>query len=458
MAFLHGAEVLEITDGARPIRTISTGVVGLVGSALRGPVNEPTLVAGSRARGADLFGADGGTIPDALDAIFAQIGAAVVVVNVLDPDTHKTVVAAAAMNFANGVVQLPHRLVSAVSVSIAGPPPVNYAEDVDYALDAEAGTITVIAGGGIVVANPVQVGYTHVDASKVAAADVVGAVGGGGDYTGVSALVGAASALGAAPKVLIAPGYSEAETVANALISAADRLRGAAVIEGPDTTDAAAIAYRGNFASRRAYVVDPGVRVSDANGDIVTRPNSAHVAGVIARSDAERGFWWSPSNRAIRGIVGTTRPVDFGLGDENSRANLLNADEVATIIRENGYRLWGNRTCSDDPKWQFLSVVRTADAINESILRTHLWAVDRNITRTYFEDVAEGVNGYLRDLKGLGAILGGECYPSPELNTPAKIADGRACFDVDFTPPPPAERLTFRSRINNNRIEEVLSL
>ena len=91
--FLHGVEVVEIKSGLRPIRTVKSAVIGLVGSAPKGPLNEPTLIAGSRTEAKATFGNadDGiGTIPDALDAIFKQHGAAVVVVNVLDTATHKT--------------------------------------------------------------------------------------------------------------------------------------------------------------------------------------------------------------------------------------------------------------------------------------------------------------------------------------------------------------------------------
>jgi phage tail sheath protein FI len=158
----------------------------------------------------------------------------------------------------------------------------------------------------------------------------------------------------------------------------------------------------------------------------------------------------------INGIVGTGRDIDFTLGDANSRANLLNEQQVATVIRQDGYRLWGNRTASDDPKFAFLSVVRTADIINDSILRSFMWAVDKNITRTFLEDVSQGVNDYLARLKAQGAILGGECFPSPGLNTPASVADGKVFFDVRFTPPFPAEHITFRSRLVNDYIEEIL--
>jgi hypothetical protein len=55
------------------------------------------------------------------------------------------------------------------------------------------------------------------------------------------------------------------------------------------------------------------------------------VAGLIAKTDSDRGFWWSPSNQNIHGIVGTTRAVDFALSDANARTNLLNEQNIATF-------------------------------------------------------------------------------------------------------------------------------
>ena len=330
-----------------------------------------------------------------------------------------------------------------------------HAAPADYTVDAAAGTLTAPAAGGIDAGDTVYVTYTYTVERGVPDSEIIGGAQGDGSLTGISALIGAESVIGHAPKILIAPGRSHSQAVADALITAADRLRAVAVIEGPSTTDAEATNYRGNFGARRAYLVDPGVKVTDADDETVDRPVSPYVAGVIARSDAERGFWWSPSNRLISGIVGAAREIDFTLGDPNARANLLNESGVATVIRQTGYRLWGNRTCSADPKWAFLSVVRIADALDDSLLRAHLWAVDRNVTRTYLTDVAEGVNAYIAELVGLGALLGGRCYPTPDLNTPATVADGKVYFDFDFNPVYPAERITFRSRLVNDYIAEI---
>lgn len=385
--FLHGVEVSEITSGPRTIRTTKSSIIGLIGTAPDAdntvfPLNKPMLIVGSRREAAKL--GTTGTLPIAINGIFDQIGAMVIVVRV-------------------------------------------------EAGEDEVETIANIIGG--------------VDAQT-------------GDYKGVQAFLSAESIVHAAPRILIAPGFThqrpnnQANPVISSMLVIADRLRAVIIADGPNTNDQEAITWRNDFGNARVYVVDPWVKIFTDHEEVV--PPSPYVAGLIARSDNENGFWWSPSNQEIYGVVGTARPVDFTLGDANCRANFLNENEVTTIIRQEGYRLWGNRSCSSDPKWAFLSVRRTADLINDSLLRAHLWAVDRNITRTYLDDVVESVNAYLAHLKALGAILGGQCYPDPELNTPANIAQGKVYFDFDFTPPYPAERIVFRSHLINDYIKELI--
>jgi phage tail sheath protein FI len=89
--FLHGVEVLEIDSGPRPIRTVSTGIIGIVGTAPQAdavvfPLNTPVFIAGSRLEASKLDttvdGTGGGTLSGALDGIFDQIGAVVIVVRV----------------------------------------------------------------------------------------------------------------------------------------------------------------------------------------------------------------------------------------------------------------------------------------------------------------------------------------------------------------------------------------
>ncbi|MBN4742952.1 phage tail sheath family protein, partial [Escherichia coli] len=96
-----------------------------------------------------------------------------------------------------------------------------------------------------------------------------------------------------------------------------------------------AVAYAKNFGSKRLFMVDPGVQVWDSATNAARKaPASAYAAGLFAWTDAEYGFWSSPSNKEIKGITGTSRPVEFLDGDETCRANLLNSAKIATIIRD----------------------------------------------------------------------------------------------------------------------------
>ena len=76
--FLHGIQNVTVDDGARPITTVRSSTIGLIGSApdadpLTFPLNTPVLIAGSRTLAAKL--GETGTLPQALDSIFDQIGA-----------------------------------------------------------------------------------------------------------------------------------------------------------------------------------------------------------------------------------------------------------------------------------------------------------------------------------------------------------------------------------------------
>jgi phage tail sheath protein FI len=281
--------------------------------------------------------------------------------------------------------------------------------------------------------------------------------------TGVWALEHARARLDLTARILIAPGFTSGlpaegvNPVVSNLISVGDRTRAIAVKDGPNTTETDAKLDRDNYGSDRLYIVDPAVTVFDAaTASDVTRPASAHVAGLIAKRDLEKGFWWSPSNQVIRGITGTTRPVGFHLSSTETEANRMNEAEVATIIRDRGFRLWGNRSTSADAQWAFLCVRRTADIIYESIERAHRWAMDRPMSAQLFQDIRDGVQGFGQGLVNQGALLGFKCWLDPELNTDVTLKSGKLYLDFDFEPPAPLEHLIFRARRNDDYYKELI--
>lgn len=292
-------------------------------------------------------------------------------------------------------------------------------------------------------------------------ANVVGSVTAG---TGVHALLHSKSLTGQVPRILAAPGYtstpaaSPVSPVTQALLTVAGRLRAVVIADGPNTTEADALTDAGKFGSDRLYIVDPAVTVFDtATAAYVTRPASAYAAGALSRRDADRGFWWSPSNQVLNGVAGTARPVEFTISEPETEANRLNEGKVATIVRESGFRLWGNRSTATDSLWAFLSVRRTADMIYESIEQAMLWAMDRPFSAQLVTDIRDTVQAYLDTLKARGAILGGSCWLDPELNTEVTLKAGQLYLDFDIEPPAPLERLTFQARRNGGYYEELVS-
>ncbi|QYM70261.1 phage tail sheath family protein [Pseudomonas sp. So3.2b] len=286
---------------------------------------------------------------------------------------------------------------------------------------------------------------------------IIGGVLANGERTGLQALLDGKSKFNSQPRLLIAPGHSSTQAVATAMDALAGKLRAVAIVDGPNTTDEAAIAFGENFGSKRVYLVDPGVQIwSTVANASVDCPASAWTAGLFAWTDSEYGFWASPSNKEFVGITGTKRPVEFLDGDETCRANLLNNANITTIIRDDGFRLWGNRTCSSDAKWAFVTRVRTMDIVMDAILYGHKWAVDRSITKTYVSDVTAGLQNFMRDLKLQGAIINFEVFADPELNTASQLEQGKVYWNIRFTDVPPAENPNFRVEVTNQWLTEVL--
>lgn len=303
----------------------------------------------------------------------------------------------------------------------------------------------------------VACGVAKLEDKALQTSAIIGGVKADGKRTGLQALLDGKSRFNAQPRLLVAPGHSATQAVATAMDGLAAKLRALAIVDGPNATDEAAMEYAKNFGSKRIYMVDPGVQQFDTVASkTIDSPASAWTAGMFAYTDAEYGFWASPSNKEFVGLTGTTRPIEFLDGDETCRANLLNNANIATIIRDDGYRLWGNRTLSSDAKWAFVTRVRTVDIVMDAILAGHKWAVDRSITKTYVSDVTEGLQAFMRDLKNQGAVINFEVYADTELNTASQLEQGKVFWNIRFTDVPPAENPNFRVEVTNQWLTEVL--
>ncbi|TXZ74380.1 phage tail protein [Vibrio mimicus] len=485
--FLHGGEVIEIDDGSRPIQTVKSAVIGLVGTApLSAAATSAALTIGTAILndGLKLTAVKTGTEGNAIsvEVLAPTAASSELAVTV----TNNKISIQLASDESGALTTTATELASALMADLAAKALVTAVALGDGSGDVAPVSRSYLSGGEnepFPLKKPVAVAGSRKLIEKLgkegtlpAAFDdifdqtgalviVVRAEKGQTEEQTQANIIEAMQAFldsqtetGYTPRILVAPEFSQFDAVASELEAKAKRLRAIAYLDCDRTASYTDAIKRARQFGERVEITWPWVRVFDTElAKEIDRPYSARAAGLRARIDAEKGFWWSKSNQEIYGIVGTSQPVDWALGDPNTTANMLNENKVSTIIREGGFRHWGNRTCSTDPKWTFEQTRRTADMINDSVQRSHLWAVDRNITKTYVDDVISGVNAYLRELKALGAILGGECWADKELNTPATIQKGIVYFDFDFCPPYPAEHIVFRSRLNNAYLEEVFS-
>jgi len=266
-----------------------------------------------------------------------------------------------------------------------------------------------------------------------------------GQGSGIQALLAAEAETGVRPRILGAPGL-DSQDVTEAMVVAAQKLRGfvyAAAI-GADT--AAAVLYRGNFAARELMLIWPDFATGGQfPGDAVAR-----ALGMRAKIDEQTGWHKTLSNVAVNGVSGLTKDVLFDLQDESTTAGVLNTGDVTTMVRLNGFRFWGNRTCSDDAQWAFESRVRTSQALQDTIAEGLAWAIDKPLTPQLVRDVTETINAAFRQLKAEGRIIGGEVLPlDTDLNTAAYLASGRLALDYEFTDTAPLEGLTLNQRVTD---------
>jgi len=375
----HGVRVVEINDGTRTIRTVSTAIVGLVctapdADAATFPLNRPVLFT----RLAEAMGKAGttGTLLPTLRAIADQADPLTVIVRVAPGEN------AASTN-----------------------------------------------------------------------SNVIGNVT-GGKYSGLQALLSAEAVLGVKPRILAVPGL-DTEPVAKALAVVAEKLRAMAYASAVGGTKEAAAQYRDKFGARELMLIWPDFTAWD------TTTNSeqpafatARAVGLRAKIDQAQGWHKTLSNVAVNGVTGLTKDIYWDLQNPATDAGYLNSHDVTTLIRSNGYRFWGNRTCSDEPLFAFESATRTAQVLADSIADALMWAVDKPMHPTLVRDIIESINAKFRELKGLGCIIDANAWYDDSINTKDTLKDGKLYIDYDFTPVPPLENLTLRQRITDRYLHD----
>lgn len=505
-----GVYVEEVQSGARPIEGVGTAVAAFVGFAQSGPFHTPTLVTSWDQYTQLFGGfTEGAYLPHAVHGYFSNGGGAAYIVRIGGSAEDASAPAAAdgARQQREGGAVEPVELagflvaarpgVSGVSVEVAdadgeNPPEdrfkvlVRQGDQVAETYDASTrknvkGYLVTQARSSRLVEVTEKRGATQSrPANQTLAlpdAPAAPAVTGSGPGSGEVARLDPAEYVGDAAA---RTGFGGLETIDEITMVAVPDLmsaheRGDIDAEGVRTVQLAVISHceqmgdrvavldtppgltaqqvrtwrndEAGYDSRYATLYYPWVRVFDpAAGRNTTVPPSGHVAGVWARSDAERGVHKAPANEVIRGAV------DLEIRLSKGEQDLLNPIGVNCVraFPGRGVRIWGARTLSSDPAWRYLNVRRLFNYLEESILLGTQWVVFEPNDDRLWSSIRRNITAFLTEEWRRGALFGRTAQEAfyvkcdRDNNPQESIDQGRVICEIGVAPVKPAEFVVFR--------------
>ena len=456
-AYHHGSETIRVNGGSVPVSQVDGAIIGIVGSAPIGEVNTLKLCISKKdfAQFGDLKD-KGYSLPDALDILSRYAAGQVYVINVLDPTKHRTVINDEGITVDGNTLRSKTEYAGLIELNLqAGSDPL--VSGVDYHADLLTGEIKFTA-----LKENVKATYTYADPSKVTEDDIKGGVDGAtGARKGFEMLRAGFNLFGADAKILICPQYDKTATMATALETLATQLNAICYIQAPKgTTLAKAIAGRGpegtiNFKTSgdRTQLFFPHV-LGERN---TLESLATHAAGLRMLTDVEHGYWFSISNRQLKGVIGTEIPLTARVDDVQSETNRLNAVGITTVFNSfgTGFRLWGNRLACYPTVTHisnFEVVQRTADLIDESIRRVELQYVDP-IDEALLDSLLGTVETYMSTLR---SIVGFSVSLDPDANLVDAFSKGQVPIQYDFTPKIPSERITNTSVVTRKYLVNLV--
>ncbi|HKR21653.1 MAG TPA: phage tail sheath C-terminal domain-containing protein [Pyrinomonadaceae bacterium] len=171
------------------------------------------------------------------------------------------------------------------------------------------------------------------------------------------------------------------------------------------------------------------------------------VAGVFARTDAQRGVWKAPAGLDAT-LVNVPQLVVSLTNEENGQLNPLGIN-CLRVLPAAGRVLWGSRTLQGNDRlgseWKYVPVRRTALFIEESLYRALQWVVFEPNDEPLWAQIRLNVGAFMNSLFRQGAFQGQSAREAyfvkcdKDTTTQNDIDKGIVNILVGFAPLKPAE-------------------
>ena len=402
MTYKHGVFVTEQPTALLPPVRVSAGLPFVLGTApgpVVGdlPINEPKLIY-SYKEFVEVFGWDEDfTLCEFAKVYFALYNVApMVVVNVYDPDTHKT---------------------------------------------GEVSDPTVVAGTDII-------GGIDATTGKKTGLELISEV-----FPRFRLVVGSVVAPGFSDDPTVAVTMGTKAGLINGMFKAM------AIVDLPETitkySDAPGYTESNNLTDEHIIVCWPKLKYGEA-----THWMSSHLAGLMSQTDGEHEDtpYRSPSNKRFIVVGAAINGKDVWLSPDE--AAYLNGQGIVTTLNWiGGWRCWGNRTgcypAVTDVKDAFVPIRRMFNWIGNTLILSAWQKVDAPIRKRLIDTIVDSFNFWLNGLQGREIILGGRVAFLEDENPVTDLMDGIVRFHVYVTPPSPARQLDFITEYDPGYLETL---
>lgn len=395
------------------------------------------------------------TLCEAIDAHFSKFGVGpIVLVNVLDPKTHKKSVTIDSLPFGEDKTAVIEDM-GVIASTLKITPEITYITEFN-----DKGQLMIIQTGDEEVSgNNLNVTYEKLDPEVIKNTDIVGGIDSEtGGRKGLECISEVFPKYRLVPNLILAPKYSADSTVAAVMETKASLInghfRGFALVDIDTKTvtkysDAVKTKNDNNLISTYLEVCYPKVKLGDTQYHLSTQ-----IACIIQKLASENDGipYKSPSNENLKAdstCIQSGAEMFLGLDE----ANYLNGNGITTGINWiGGWKAWGNRTgCYPDvtdPKDNFIVSRLMFNFLTNSLIQTYWDKVDSPTNKNLITTITDSINIWLNGLQAAGRIIGGRVEFREEDNPTTSLIDGKIKFKVFFTPALPAEDITFDLEID----------
>ncbi|HNG90086.1 MAG TPA: phage tail sheath C-terminal domain-containing protein, partial [Saprospiraceae bacterium] len=182
-------------------------------------------------------------------------------------------------------------------------------------------------------------------------------------------------------------------------------------------------------------------------------PPSAAIAGIYAKTDADRGVWKAPANVGVAAVIGPNIKID----DEMQRDMNVHADSGKSVnairqITGRGTVVWGARTLDGNSnEWRYVNVRRFFNFVEESVKKaTYRFVFEPNDANTWVK-VRAMCENFLTLQWRAGALQGSKPEQAffvrvglGQTMTPDDVLNGRLIVEIGMAVVRPAEFIVLR--------------